>query len=137
MLVSMANVPHLGRTQKDFRHYPNLEPMDFTRIHDQDLSRIWGVLNDVHGVCGQPRFDRSSTQVKLREVLAWGNPGRGHNKTSGSTAIVPRVERDPEEVVTYLFNWKHALETARDVGPMIPAELLMRIDHMLMRPMEA
>jgi hypothetical protein len=109
--------------------------MDFTRIHDHDLRRMWCVLNDVQGVCGQPRFDRSSTQVKLREVLGWGQPGRDHNKTEG--ALVPKVPRDAEEVVSYLFNWKHALETARDVGPMVPAELLMRIDHMLLRQAEA
>jgi hypothetical protein len=94
MLVQMANVPQLGRTQKDFRLYPaNAEPMDFTRVHDNDLSRMWCVLNDVYGVCGQPRFDRSSTQVKLREVLAWGTPGAGHNKAGHGAAITPRVPR--------------------------------------------
>lgn len=132
MSVAMAKVGMLASTSKDFRDYVALGafgPSDFTRVLDADLDKIWCLLNEVGGVCSQPRFDRCGTQAKLREILSWGSLA-GHNKVG---CIVPKVPRDPNEVVARIANWRNACETgAMKVAP----EVLLRIDDALLRSVE-
>jgi hypothetical protein len=132
MNVPMATTSNLATTPKDFRDYVAagaFAPPDFTRILDADLGKIWRLINDMGGVCLQPRFERSGAQVRLREILTWGSTV-GHNKMA---CITPRVPRDPAEVVAKISNWKHACE--RGVVPAAP-EVLLRLDDALMRPLE-
>lgn len=127
----MAKVSRLENTAKDFRDYDLVgafQQVDFTRVLDRDLDKMWGVMNKVHDLVGQPRFVRSGTQEKLREVLSWGT--RATNKV---TCIVPRVARAPEEVVSRLLNWQHRVATQ---GGKTDPSLIDMLDDCLTRPAE-
>lgn len=132
MTVAMANVGMLASTTKDLRDYGlagAFGPIDFTRVLDADLKKMWCLLNEIGGVCSQPRFDRSGAQVKLREILSWGVQA-GSNKLG---CIVPKVPRDPHEVVARIANWRNACE----VGALqMPAEVIARLDDALLRSAE-
>lgn len=106
-------------------------PTDFTRILDADLEKMWKVMNKVHDLVGQPRFVRSGTQEKLREILSWG-----HRATNKVTYIVPRVARSPEEVVARLVNWQNKLTSGGEDVVAVTPELIDRLDDCLTKPVE-
>lgn len=132
MRVAMAKVGMLASTPKDFRDYVALgafAPVDFTRVLDADLDKIWCLLNEVNDVCSQPRFDQCGTQRKLREIMTWGSRA-GSNKVG---CVVAKVPRDPHEVVARVANWYNACETGRLT---MPPEVIMRLEDALTRPVE-
>lgn len=65
--IPMVKVKHIDITHKDFRDYDKLEPLDFTRIHDNDLKRLWDAVNHAYAqfvLCKMP-----ANAMLMRNVL--------------------------------------------------------------------